>query len=905
MTFQRLTPVELNRLIATRPLAIDWPHEGLAISLLHSLVRADQEARPNFVNKQHFKRGEFIIKEGEIGHSIYVIESGWVAVFVGNLQLPTILDYLSVGDLIGEMALLATEPRSASVVAVEDVVALQIQKVDFEELLQSEPALTRAISALLSSRLRLANEARRNSARLATRLSGLVAELQTQKQQFLELQEALYHTGHAISETLDLSQILTLILEYLSKLVSYHRAAVLVQNGDELEIVAARGFPAELSLLQIRVLVKENDVFQQIRRSQQPLSIPDLLQRPEWQYVEGLPRASAWLGVPLIRFNQVIGMLSLIRETAVAFTDRDINLAATFTGQAAIALENARLYDRIARFTQQLEGIPREPTEAAQAAYAQLEVSRLLGTRNMPDDIFEAVTAFLFYNQLPDLAKAIEIVAELKPSESPVYFALQRLREIGAEVVNYQAATSRYRQLAALARASDQLNYLSEYVASHIAQQEQVVLEGIIHQWRRLVSEAGVEVGVADEPGPVTNPYVAGNPVVGDLFVGREDILRHLSELWNKQGQCPSVVLYGHRRMGKTSILHNLRRRIDPKTIIVDFNMQRVGLVTSTQEMLYNLALALYDTLSPAQQEKLGEPAELSFMEHNPYTSFDRFLKQLGRVRAGQRFIITVDEFELIEQMIVEGYLEARLLAFWRSLIQTYPWYIMAFAGLHTLQEMTQDYWHPLFGSVKAIPVSFLSHEAAWRLITQPTPDFGLDYDPEAVERVISLTHGQPYLIQLIGHGLVTRFNQQTFEEGVERQRRFALLDIEVIVNSPELYRDGNAYFTGVWRLAEQRPPGQQVILSKLAAQPATTEQLAQLSGLSFEQTLAALKTLRRHDVVQRIDEVYILHSDHPDEILKDDIWDFTVELMRRWVARREEDPEDDSLDQRFWVTSV
>jgi hypothetical protein len=57
--------------------------------------------------------------------------------------------------------------------------------------------------------------------------------------------------------------------------------------------------------------------------------------------------------------------------------------------------------------------------------------------------------------------------------------------------------------------------------------------------------------------------------------------------------------------------------------------------------------------------------------------------------------------------------------------------------------------------------------------------------------------------------------------------------------------------------------------------------------------------------VVQRIDEVYILHSDHPDEILKDDIWDFTVELMRRWVARREEDPEDDSLDQRFWVTSV
>ena len=43
--------------------------------------------------------------------------------------------------------------------------------------------------------------------------------------------------------------------------------------------------------------------------------------------------------------------------------------------------------------------------------------------------------------------------------------------------------------------------------------------------------------------------------------MGREDIMRHLDELWAGEGERSSVVLYGHRRMGKTSILQNLGAR--------------------------------------------------------------------------------------------------------------------------------------------------------------------------------------------------------------------------------------------------------------------------------------------------------------------------------------------------------
>lgn len=61
--------------------------------------------------------------------------------------------------------------------------------------------------------------------------------------------------------------------------------------------------------------------------------------------------------------------------------------------------------------------------------------------------------------------------------------------------------------------------------------------------------------------------------------------------------------------------------------------------------------------------------------------------------------------------------------------------------------------------------------------------------------------------MQLIGHGLVTRFNRQTLEEGIERERRFGLADVEAVIDAPEFYRDGDAYFTGVWRQAETSAP--------------------------------------------------------------------------------------------------
>ncbi len=99
--------------------------------------------------------------------------------------------------------------------------------------------------------------------------------------------------------------------------------------------------------------------------------------------------------------------------------------------------------------------------------------------------------------------------------------------------------------------------------------------------WNHARAMAGGETALFESYKPNSNNYVIANPARGDLFVGRKDIMKRLEELWRGNGLRPSVVIYGHRRMGKPSILHNLGARLGEAARIIHFNMQLYGHVDS------------------------------------------------------------------------------------------------------------------------------------------------------------------------------------------------------------------------------------------------------------------------------------------------------------------------------------
>ena len=189
-----------------------------------------------------------------------------------------------------------------------------------------------------------------------------------------QLSDRLNEIGRALSSTLNRDEVLNLILDNLATLVQYDRASVLLYRGDYLEIVAAKGFAGDLDMATVQIELGESpdDVFRWIHENKQSLAVPDVEKHGSWQKV-GTLETRSWLGVPLARNEKVIGMLSLAREVLRPYDEDEVTLTTTFAAQAAVALQNARLYNRIARFNSELEEKVQERTEELNRAYDQLK----------------------------------------------------------------------------------------------------------------------------------------------------------------------------------------------------------------------------------------------------------------------------------------------------------------------------------------------------------------------------------------------------------------------------------------------------------------------------------------------------------------------------------------------------
>ncbi len=208
---------------------------------------------------------------------------------------------------------------------------------------------------------------------IALRNATLYRSEQTQR----ALAETLQQVGKSLTSILNVNEVLNSILDYLASIVAHDRAAVMLRHGTELEFVAARGYgTAEGPRPNTRVPIQsdeEDNVFVKIYSTQAPLAIPNVNEYPAWKRVEAIRNPSSWLGLPLIRENEVIGILSMARLDVRPYTEAEITVATTFAAQAAVALENARLYERSKRFSQQMEYEVQNRTHALQEAYTQLE----------------------------------------------------------------------------------------------------------------------------------------------------------------------------------------------------------------------------------------------------------------------------------------------------------------------------------------------------------------------------------------------------------------------------------------------------------------------------------------------------------------------------------------------------
>ena len=156
----------------------------------------------------------------------------------------------------------------------------------------------------------------------------------------------------------DLKTVLQTLVESAARLCDADQATIMRQKDGVFYRAEAYGFPPEFidMVRDVPVKPERGSMNGRTLLEGKVVHVPDVLADPDYTFVEAqrLGRYRTLLGVPMLREGKPIGVLTLTRLQVRPFTDKQIELVSTFADQAAIAIENVRLFDEIQEKSRQL-----------------------------------------------------------------------------------------------------------------------------------------------------------------------------------------------------------------------------------------------------------------------------------------------------------------------------------------------------------------------------------------------------------------------------------------------------------------------------------------------------------------------------------------------------------------------
>ncbi|MFZ0288456.1 MAG: GAF domain-containing protein [Candidatus Sulfotelmatobacter sp.] len=190
---------------------------------------------------------------------------------------------------------------------------------------------------------------------VASRIAGGIenAQLYTRTTRQARILLLLNEIARELSSILNLDELLSRVAELLRRLIDYQMFSILLldSSGEKLQHRFSLRFHENIHLKHEVPLGR--GLVGHAAESKQAILVPDVSKDP--RYIEGNPETRSELVVPLIYKDKVIGVLDLEHTRRGFFTDDHRRTMMTLAAQVAIAIENARLYEEIARQERRLE----------------------------------------------------------------------------------------------------------------------------------------------------------------------------------------------------------------------------------------------------------------------------------------------------------------------------------------------------------------------------------------------------------------------------------------------------------------------------------------------------------------------------------------------------------------------
>jgi tetratricopeptide (TPR) repeat protein len=243
------------------------------------------------------------------------------------------------------------------------------------------------------------------------------------------------------------------------------------------------------------------------------------------------------------------------------------------------------------------------------------------------------------------------------------------------------------------------------------------------------------------------NPYVAGTPLrQRQGFFGRQDVIQWvIREL--KNPSTSALVLHGQRRIGKTSLLLQLQKYLpEAEFFPVYFDLHDLASAPLGQT-LADLADLVLEKLGsdPPESLKFDDQGRVFRQKFLPF-----WLSQLGETR---RPVLMLDEFDVLDTL-EEANLKPEasskaLLPFLRKLMAEQPRLAILFVAGRRPQDLSLNFLATFKASLSK-EIWVLDEGSARALILQATDNHTLQFEEGALNAILELTNGHPYLAQLL-----------------------------------------------------------------------------------------------------------------------------------------------------------
>jgi PAS domain S-box-containing protein len=178
------------------------------------------------------------------------------------------------------------------------------------------------------------------------------------------LAEALRDTAAALNSTLDVDEVLEGILEDVGRVVLHDAADIMLVKDGSARIVHSRGYAEEEReemVPDIQFSVAETPNMQRMVETGRPLAVPNVQAHPDWvDHPETPDWIHSYAGAPIrLKDGKVIGFINLNSQQPDFYTPDHADRLQAFADQAAVAMQNARLFEQVQRHADQLETLRR------------------------------------------------------------------------------------------------------------------------------------------------------------------------------------------------------------------------------------------------------------------------------------------------------------------------------------------------------------------------------------------------------------------------------------------------------------------------------------------------------------------------------------------------------------------